>query len=220
MKLLCISALVLAFPVVAAVPAFAGSCTDIYASSNSNGTSTFPGTYVGAAGTGSGDVCQIGNLSVYNGGGGGAFVNSSNNPSIYEFYWGGGTLDITEQIGNNGVGDAIDAELDPLASQNSTSPGAYLASIQIPYSSGPSSAYTLYDSSLSAGYYAIDTYLAVGNVTDPNFQIDISGTPVVAAPGCPNDPGAEQSDSSWHGRAWSGCAVAPEGTRDSSQSVR
>jgi hypothetical protein len=147
-------------------------CTT-YASANSNGSQSFPGTYVGTAGTGSGQVCQIGNLSLYNGGSGGAFVNTNNNPSIYEFSWGGGALTLTEQIGNNGIGDAIDAELDSLTSLNSTSPSGVLASITIPFSSGPSSAYTLYSGNLAAGYYAVDTYLAIGNVADPNYQINV-----------------------------------------------
>jgi len=149
-----------------------GGCTT-YASANSNGSESFPGTNVGTVGTGSGQVCQIGNLAVYNGGSGGAFVNSGANPSIYELFWGGGALTLTEQIGNNGVGDAIDAELDSLASQNSTSPNGVLASITIPFSSGPSSAYTLYSGNLAAGYYAVNTYLAIGNAVDPNFQINI-----------------------------------------------
>ncbi len=150
-------------------------CTT-YASASSNGAQSFPGTNVGTVGTGSGQVCQIGNLSLYNGGTGGAFVNSDNNPSIYEIYWGGGALKITEQIGNNGIGDAIDAELDSLAGVGSTSPSGVLASVSIPFSAGPSSAYTLYNGNLAAGYYAIDTYLAVGNVTDPNYQINIASS--------------------------------------------
>jgi hypothetical protein len=145
-----------------------------YATSNSNGSTSFPGTNVGTLGTGSGQVCQIGNLSAYNGGSGGAFVNNANNPSIYEFYWAGGALTLTEQIGNNGIGDAIDAALDSLAAQNSTSSTSVVNTITIPYSSGPSSAYTLYSGSLTAGYYAIDTYLATGNTQDPNYQINLT----------------------------------------------
>jgi hypothetical protein len=157
-------------------PASATTACTTYASSNSNGTTTFPGTYVGAAGTASGQTCQIGDLADYNvSGSGGAFVNTANNPSIYSFYWGGGALTIAEQIGNNGIGDAIDVELDTLASQTSTSRSSVLASINIPFSSGPSGAYDLIsDTNLAAGYYAIDTYLATGNVQDPTFQINFS----------------------------------------------
>ena len=97
-------------------------------------------------------------------------------PPFTRSIWGGGALKITEQIGNNGIGDAIDAELDSLAGMGSTSPSSVLASISIPFSAGPSSAYTLYNGNLAAGYYAIDTYLAVGNVTDPNYQINIASS--------------------------------------------
>jgi hypothetical protein len=155
-------------------------CTT-YASANSNGSSSFPGTYVGSVGSGSGQVCQIGNLSLYNGGSGGAYVNSSNNPSIYEINWGGGALTITEQIGNNGIGDAIDVELDTLASLSSQSPSNVLVSISIPFSSGPSSVYTLYNGTLGAGYYAVNTFLATGNAVDPNFQINLSSVPEPSA---------------------------------------
>jgi hypothetical protein len=150
-------------------------CTT-YATANSNGSQSFPGSYVGTAGNGSGQVCQIGNLSLYNGGTGGAYVNTNNNPSIYELNWGGGALTITEMIGNNGIGDAIDVQFDSLAGLNSASPSGTLATIQIPFSSGPSSTYTLYSGNLAAGYYAIDTYLAIGNAADPNFQINLQSS--------------------------------------------
>lgn len=187
------SALLLALgaSVLAINPAFAGTCST-FASANSNGTATFPGTYVGTVGTASGQTCQIGDLSVYNGGSGGAFVNTSHNPSIYSFYF-DGTSDLTilGKIGNNGIGYAIDMELVSLASQSSTSPSAVLASIQIPFTSGPSSQYALVlDYALAAGYYAIDTFLSTGNNVDPNYQINfatsnpqtaLSGTPLPGA---------------------------------------
>ncbi len=93
---------------------------------------------------------------------------------IYSFNYGGGYLLIQEQIGNNGHGYAIDVELDSLGSTTSISPSAALASIVIPFSSGPSAAYTLYYGDLAAGSYAIDSYLAVGNVADPNYQINFT----------------------------------------------
>lgn len=151
------------------------SCTT-YASVKSNGSESFPGTYVGTMGSEVGQVCQIGDLALYDGGSGGANVNVSRNPSIYEVYWGGGELTITEQIGNNGIGDAIGVDLDSLASQDSTSPASVLATITIPFTSGPSSTYTLFNGDLDTGYYAIDTYLAAGNVIDPNYQINIAST--------------------------------------------
>jgi hypothetical protein len=140
-----------------------------------NGTTTFPGTFVGTVGTAAGDVDQIGDLTLYNSGNGGAFVNPSNNPSIYEFYWAGGALTIQEEIGNNGTEtNGIDVELDPLASISSTTPGADLASIHIPYTSGPSGEYYLInDVVLTAGYYAVDTY--AGTISsDPNYQINFT----------------------------------------------
>ena len=137
-----------------------------------NGATTFPGTYVGTVGA---SGCQIGDLTTQSLDK--ALVNTSNNPSIYEFYYAGGALTIQEQIGNNGIGDAVDVELDSLASSTSTS-GSKLASIQIPYTSGPSSAYALIsDQTLAAGYYAIDTYLAINNATDPDYQINITDPP-------------------------------------------
>jgi len=139
-----------------------------------NGTTTFPGTFVGTIGTATGDVDQIGSISLYNSGSGGAFVNSSVNPSIYSFYWAGGTLDITEKIGNNGLGDAINVALDSLASQSSTSPLSTINSIVIPFSSGPSAFYTLWDANLAGGYYAIDSSLVTGNTIDPNYQINFA----------------------------------------------
>ena len=163
----------------AAGQASAGACTNIYASSNSNGTATFPGTNVGAVVSGSngGGVCQIGNLAVYNGGTGGAYVNSSNNPSNYEFYFdGSSTLTIQEEIGNNGTAlNGIDVELDTLASQTSTSKSGTLASMFIPYSSGPSGLYTLVsNSALAAGWYTLSTYLAGNGIGDPNYEVDFT----------------------------------------------
>ena len=167
------------------------ACTDIFASSSSNGTTTFPGTNVGPlGGPGSGDVCQIGNLSLFNSGSGGAFVNTSANPSNYEFYWGGGSETIQEEVGNNGIGYNIDVELDSLASETSTSPSAILASIQIPYSSGPSAEFDVINNySLPAGWYTLSTYLGpCGNsslcdnnnsgVTDPNYQANSLSTSI------------------------------------------
>jgi hypothetical protein len=168
-------------------PALAVPCSGgaIFAGSGSSteGTSTFPGTNVGTVGCGATDTGQIGNLTIYNSGSGGAYVNTANNPVNYEFYFAGGTpLTITGKIGNNGVGDAIDMEL---LSWNGSA-ATLLASIQIPFSSGPSLTYTLYSGSdpiLAAGNYIISTFLAVGNVTDPNFQVNfaLSQTPLPAA---------------------------------------
>ena len=145
-----------------------------------NGATGFPGTYVGTIGTATGDVDQIGSISLYNGGSGGAFVNSSNNPSIYSFQWTGGQLSITEQIGNNGTGDPIDVYLYSLPSKTSTSPTTpALASITIPFTSGLSPIYTVDSADLAAGYYAIETSLLTTSPLDPNYQVNFSDpTPV------------------------------------------
>ena len=142
-----------------------------------NGTETFPGTYVGTIGTATGDVDQIGSVQLYNNGSGGAFVNNSGaDPSIYEFYWGGGTLDITEALGNNGtLTGGVDVELNSLASISSTSPSATDASINFSAPFVFDQFETVYDGTLGAGYYALDTY--GGTLSgDPNYQVDFSGT--------------------------------------------
>ena len=156
-----------------------GTISPIYTCQN--GTTTFPGTFVGTVGTAPGDVIQIGDIALYNSGSGGAFINPSNNPSIYEFYWNGGALTIQEELGNNGTETSgINVELDPLAAINSTSPGPDIASIHIPYTSGPSGEYyVINDVSLAAGYYAVDTYAGTIS-TDPNYQINF--TPVSSVP--------------------------------------
>jgi hypothetical protein len=140
-----------------------------------NGTTSFPGTFVGTVGTATGDVIQIGSLALYNGGSGGAFVNANHNPSIYSFDWSGGQISITEQIGNNGTGDPIQVQLFSLPSMSSSSPTLpALASITIPFSSGPSATFTLDSVVLGAGYYAIETSLSTVSVEDPNYQINFA----------------------------------------------
>lgn len=149
-----------------------------------NGTETFPGTFVGTIGTAAGDVDQIGDVTLYNTDHGGAFVTADANPSNYEFYWGGGVLDITEEVGNNGnVPAGLDAELFSYgSSQNGGTevlvPGA---SINIPQS--PDFTFkTLYNASLTAGYYTISTYEGGSNIVDPDYQIDFSGNSTVPEP--------------------------------------
>ena len=152
-----------------------------------NGATSLPGTNVGTVGFSTGQVDEIGNITLYNSGSGGAFVNSSNNPSIYEFTWGGGALDITEEIGNNGTAlNGINVELGLAASNSLNSDeslSSEIASIHIPFSSGPSGFYTVYDDSLAAGTYVLDTFLAGSNVGDPNYQTDFApGTTSVPEP--------------------------------------
>lgn len=147
-----------------------------------NGTTTYPGTFVGTIGTAAGDVDEIGNLADYNGGSGGAFVNPTNNPSIYSFYWGGGNLEIVGEVGNNGTeGSGVNMELDSLATQTSTT-ATLVGTASIDFPATPDlTPQTLYNSALTAGYYAIDTY-GGGVATDPNYQLDFTPTAPVPEP--------------------------------------
>jgi hypothetical protein len=160
----------------AAGQAWAATCpTTDYCSSN--GSESFPGTYAGIVGTGSGDINEIGNLSLYNGGSGGAFVNvDTANPSIYSFYWAGGILDIQGEVGNNGtVSGGIDMELYSLGSTDTGSGSEIGYSLYFPKSGTPEVFQNLDDTNLAAGYYAIDTYAGEGSTTgDPNYQIDLT----------------------------------------------
>jgi hypothetical protein len=144
----------------------------------SNGTTTLPGTNVGTVGFTTGQVNEIGNLAEFNNGSGGAFVNPSANPSIYEFTWGGGQLTITEQLGNNGTESGIDVELGLEASNSlnaNHSLSSAIASIAIPFSSGPSPVETVFSGNLASGIYALDTY--AGTISgDPNYQVNFSST--------------------------------------------
>ena len=157
--------------------ASAAPCTNIYDSLN--GTTTFPGTFAGTVG-GTGGLCQIGDLTAT--GQGNALVDTTHNPSNYEFHFAGGLLTIQEKLGNNGVGDAIDVELDSWNGTTATLvPGA---SIQIPFSSGPSLQYTLINNQLlSAGDYILSNYLAINNVTDPRYQANFTASAAVPEPG-------------------------------------
>jgi hypothetical protein len=153
----------------------AGTFSPIYTCLN--GTTTLPGTAVGTIGGAAGDVIQIGSISLYNSGSGGAFINPSNNPSIYQFIWTGGLLDITEALGNNGTEGSIDVELgaEPGLTLNANgSLSSALASINIPFSSGPSGFFTVYDAALPAGTYVLDTYAGALSI-DPNYQQNFSG---------------------------------------------
>lgn len=160
----------------AAGAASAATCTNIY--DTSNGTTTLPGTFVGTVGGASG-VCQIGNLSAS--GQGNAMVSGSADPSNYEFYFGGGSLTIEEELGNNGIGNAINVELESWNGATATPvPGA---SIQIPFTSGPSGEYTLISNkSLSASDYVLSNSLAIEEEVDPRYQANFTATSSVPEP--------------------------------------
>ncbi|HXC28285.1 MAG TPA: PEP-CTERM sorting domain-containing protein [Stellaceae bacterium] len=156
--------------------ASAAPCTNVY--DTLNGTTTLPGTFVGTVG-GAGEVCQIGDLTAPSQGN--ALVNSTANPSNYEFYFGGGSLTILDELGNNGIGNNVDVELDSWNGSAATLvPGA---SIQIPYSSGPSAEYTLVNNqSLAAGDYVLSTYLATDGGVDPRYQANFTASAAVPEP--------------------------------------
>ncbi len=150
---------------------------------STNGTTSFPGTNVGTVGAGAGDICQIGQLTAPSQGN--ADVAPGSNPSNYEFYFAGGNLSIEEELGNNGTETSgIDVELDSLATETSTSAlGTPLASIHIPYTSGPSAEYTLIsDDNLAAGWYTLSNF--AGSISaDPRFQANFSFPAAVPEPG-------------------------------------
>jgi hypothetical protein len=154
----------------------------------SNGTTTLPGTNIGTVASG----CEIGPFDASHGqNGNAATVNASGaNPSIYQFTWGGGNLTIQEELGNNGINYNIDVELGlesavTLNSDHSLS--SPLASITIPYQSGPGApVYVINNVNLAAGTYALDTYLGTcaitscsgsGSSTDPQYQVLFTDPP-------------------------------------------
>jgi|HubBroStandDraft_6_1064221.scaffolds.fasta_scaffold292764_2 hypothetical protein len=180
---------------VALLAASVGQASATTACTSSNGTTTLPtgsDFTVGSAG------CEIGSFNATEGQNSGPLVvNSTNNPDIYSFTWGGGVLKIQEEIGNNGSDFNINVELG-LLSGNSLQTGgnlaSELASTDTPYQSGPSAPVVVYDANLAGGTYVLDTYLGscgiedngsncggnAGDSTDPDGQVLF--TPVSATP--------------------------------------
>lgn len=168
-------------PVAAAVAANPVCQTETPAATTSptytclNGSTTFPGTYVGTVNFGANNVRQIGDVRAYNSGGAGAFVNASANPSIYSFNWGGGDLTIFEALGNNGTGSDIGIDLFALASSTATTVSTPISAITVSRSGAVFASNTLFSGYLMAGYYAVDTFLlAQANTLDPAFQINFA----------------------------------------------
>lgn len=179
-----------------AQPATAASCTAV------NGSQTLPGIGLGTIPSGG---CTIGsfhdpatsNTSV-------AFLTASTdpskvvNPSIYWFTWGGGSLTIQVETGNNGFGYEINSELG-LKSANTTlnadkSLPSALASNFVPWDNssptgGPNGPVNLIlNYNLAAGDYILDTYLGNcdpnhGPCTQGNFDADDPTYMVNFAPG-------------------------------------
>ena len=172
--------------------ASAATCTSEY--NTSNGTKTLPGTDIGTVASG----CMIGPYSSSHGANGNvANVSVSANPSIYQFNWGGGNLTIQEELGNNGIGYNINVELGLLSAVTLNSDGSLssaLASITIPFKSGPGApVYVIDNLYLATGIYALDTYLGTcggspcstdRSIVDPQYQVLFtpgSATPLPAA---------------------------------------
>ena len=179
---------VLGFALSMSAPAKATLLTCATKYETNNGTTSFPGTSLGTIGTG---CLQVGGNGGINGGP--SDVSDSNDPSIYKFFFAGGTIMLDEALGNNGIGNNIDVELDSLASSSSTSPSSTVSSIQIAYSSGPTNdESTVFSGTLAAGWYAVDTYLGTcaaeqtcsdaGSTTDPDYQLNFVATVATATP--------------------------------------
>jgi hypothetical protein len=149
-----------------------------------NGTKTFPGTFVGTVGNGATNIGQIGNDAGLNGS---AVINPSNNPSIYEFYWTGGILEIQEELANNGTEpNGIDAALFSRSSQTDNSTpllSSAISQISFPYTPGgpPDPFETVYDGFLAAGYYSLDTYAPIITV-DPDYEVTFTVVSAVPEP--------------------------------------
>jgi hypothetical protein len=177
-----VSAAVLASGVERA-SAVTATCSSEYTAAN--GTETSPFTDIGTVQSG----CEIGPFVADEGGGtnlGGtpAVVNSSHNPSIYQFEWTGGNLTIEELLGNNGSGN-IGVQVGLLSnglSSNNITLNSPINSVTI--TGGPSStpSYVLDNVYLASGTYLLDNYLE--STFDPNYAVlftPVSSTPLPAA---------------------------------------
>ncbi len=162
----------------ATVATCSGTYLGLGTTGEANGTQSLPGTDVGSVQAG----CQIGNLATNNVSGTGVFVSPSVTPSIFQFEWAGGGLKIEEALGNNGtLTGGVDVELG-LAANTLNANGSLLSDIASINFSSPFTVglfKTLYNGSLAAGTYVIDTYS--GTVTDdPTYQVNF--TPGTAVP--------------------------------------
>lgn len=147
-----------------------------------NGTPALPGTFVGTVGPAADEYCQIGNTSL-NGQGGNARISGNQKTSIFEFYFGGGALTITEYIANNGaLPVTIYAKLFSLDTVDATTGTLIGTPLAFPYSSGgpPVGPDTLFDGYLDAGYYSVLTTADVNE--DPGFQMNFAFTSTKPAP--------------------------------------
>lgn len=147
---------------------------------SANGTTGFPGTSLGTLTVGTLQVGIANSPETVCGVSQSAFSAgvTANNPSIYTFTVTAGLfVTLSENLGNNGTNSAVNVELDTLASPSATQPSAVLASIQIPFTAGPSAVYQVFNGYLAPGSYAVDTYLNSDNSTDPKYQLNFSVIP-------------------------------------------
>lgn len=158
------------------------TCSPGLTYTTSNGTTDLPGTYVGTVGPAADEYCQIGNTSL-NGQGGNARISGSQKTSVFEFWFGGGALTVTEYIANNGtLPVTIYAKLFSLDAVDATTGTLIGTPLAFPYTSGgpPVGPDTLFDGHLAAGYYSILTTADVNE--DPGFQINFAFTSTKPAP--------------------------------------
>jgi hypothetical protein len=153
-----------------------------------------PGQFIGIVGTGTGDFLGIGDLSVYNVTPAPCCnVGGTANPSYYEFYWAGGGLTITGEVGNNGaVPDGIDMELDSDGSTQTGGGTTLVAGTSVYFPASPDfTPQNLYSAYLAPGYYSIDTYDAVvdNSSGDPVYQVAFTPNDDVAPAPEPSSAG-------------------------------
>jgi hypothetical protein len=150
------------------------------------GTTSAPGVFIGTVGSAAGNYNEIGNLTLFNTGGTVAFINGTTTSDYYEFQWGGGNLQIVGEVGNNGaLPDGVDMELDSYGPNQTGGTAAVVSgsgctaggNCSIYFSANPDfTPQTLFNGTLAAGYYLIDTYSANSNSAagDPNYQVNFT----------------------------------------------
>ncbi len=139
------------------------------------GGTTAPGTYVGEVGMGAGQVCQIGT----GGEDSKALVDGSHNPSIYNFYFGGGHMVIAEALGNNGlVPSGIDEQLFSYIDGVTAAISPVHFFPQLP-GGAPTPLTTVFEGDLAAGYYVIKNWIHGTDDGDPKYKLVFTVTPGV-----------------------------------------
>jgi hypothetical protein len=166
------------------------------------GTNQTPATDIGTVGPG---CLEIGNFGTTpssdptaNVNNDKALVNTSNDPSIYKFYWGGGDLTIQEEQGSNGIGYNIDVELalvsnvTGLQAGTNNSGGNLLGTLTASKTILQAIQFTpetIFSGDLTAGEYYLDTYLGTcGTDQSCSNSGDSNADPEVAMLFTPTTP--------------------------------